>query len=702
MKQNRRTAMLITAVVAIAVGGRLLDAGVTPLGTSFNYQGRLDANGAPVSSSADFRFSLYDGAGGAALLISGPVAANNVPVTTGVFSAELDFGAAAFLGDERWLEIRVRVPHDPTDTQPFTTLTPRQLLKAVPYAQFALAGNPGPQGPQGPQGPIGPLGPAGPQGLQGNPGVQGPIGPIGPVGPQGPVGLTGPAGPQGVAGPTGPQGPQGSPGVPWSLSGSNAYYNGGNVGIGTSSPAVKFEVASGEVRLPGGTNPSNLLTHFNYAGDGRNYIRGTTILADSGGNVGIGTSAPTDRLTIDAFGYGLVHANGGVAVGTYVDTSGGWLGTRTNHPLRLFVNNGGTSAMIDTSGKFGIGTIAPTHRLTVQSNVEQAVRLIGPYGSFQHGARLNFGDADLAYIDEDLDDNLRFRANRFAFINGIMGIGTSTPDPASRLHVIESSSGATAVLAQSTNGNAVVGTSASPGYGATAGVNSSTNGIGLYGESQGGVNGIGVWARALNTFGAALRADGPANGSAVWARSGPGGTAIFCEGNLVTTGNKDFRIDHPFDPENKYLHHYCTESHEPLNVYSGNVTLNALGQAIVQLPDWFEAINREFRYQLTAIGAPAPNLHVLDEIINNAFIIGGGQPGMKVSWRVEATRNDLWVQTHGAPVEVDKPEHLRGTYQHPELYGLGDDRAELSRSAPPPLAQDSDRLPAPQPPAKIP
>ncbi len=145
--------------------------------------------------------------------------------------------------------------------------------------------------------------------------------------------------------------------------------------------------------------------------------------------------------------------------------------------------------------------------------------------------------------------------------------------------------------------------------------------------------------------------------------------AVYAVGDFVASGSKSFEIDHPLDPANRYLRHYCTEGHEPLNTYSGNAILDDGGEAWVELPDYFEAINRDFRYQLTAVGAPAPLLHVALKIEDNRFLIAGGQPGLEVSWRVEATRNDAYVRTYGAPVEIEKPERERGRYLHPELFG---------------------------------
>ncbi len=141
------------------------------------------------------------------------------------------------------------------------------------------------------------------------------------------------------------------------------------------------------------------------------------------------------------------------------------------------------------------------------------------------------------------------------------------------------------------------------------------------------------------------------------------------EGGLYVSGSKNFRIDHPLDPKNKYLLHAAIESSEVLNQYSGNVVLDDKGEGRVEFPAWFAAINEDFRYQLTAIGAPGPNLYVSDEIKDNSFTIAGGRSGMKVSWQVTARRNDAYMKAHPYVVEQDKPEFERGYYTLPELYG---------------------------------
>jgi hypothetical protein len=148
----------------------------------------------------------------------------------------------------------------------------------------------------------------------------------------------------------------------------------------------------------------------------------------------------------------------------------------------------------------------------------------------------------------------------------------------------------------------------------------------------------------------------------------------FSSGNLNVTGTltaaaKNFKIDHPLDPKNKYLYHDSVESSEMMNIYTGNAILDNGGEVIVSLPEWFEAVNTDFRYQLTAIGAAAPNLHVGQEIANHQFSIAGGAPGMKVSWQVTGVRHDAYARAHPLVVEVKKSKKERGHYLHPDAYG---------------------------------
>jgi hypothetical protein len=143
--------------------------------------------------------------------------------------------------------------------------------------------------------------------------------------------------------------------------------------------------------------------------------------------------------------------------------------------------------------------------------------------------------------------------------------------------------------------------------------------------------------------------------------------------NNLSKGGGSFKIDHPLDPENKYLYHSFVESPDMMNVYNGNVVLDAAGRAWVELPEWFQVVNRDFRYQLTCIGGFAP-VFIAEKISDNRFQIAGGQPGMEVSWQVTGIRQDPYANLYRIPVEEDKPPEERGYYLHPEAYGLPEEQ----------------------------
>ncbi|GAB4328023.1 MAG: hypothetical protein Kow0074_23730 [Candidatus Zixiibacteriota bacterium] len=136
----------------------------------------------------------------------------------------------------------------------------------------------------------------------------------------------------------------------------------------------------------------------------------------------------------------------------------------------------------------------------------------------------------------------------------------------------------------------------------------------------------------------------------------------------LSKGAGSFKIDHPLDPENKYLYHSFVESPDMMNVYNGNITTDTDGVAIVTLPDYFEALNRDFRYQLTVIGQFAQAI-VAEEITGNQFAIRTDKPNVKVSWQVTGIRRDAYANAHRIPVEEDKPFAERGLYKYPEAFG---------------------------------
>jgi hypothetical protein len=344
------------------------------------------------------------------------------------------------------------------------------------------------------------------------------------------------------------------------------------------------------------------------------------------------------------------------------------------------------------------------------------------------------------------DDRLNFWNSGVGDILSIRGDGTvvatnpSTADNAFALHGIISSASPGAFSAavrgqnngtgvngigvwgsQDGSGWGVYGTSVSGigvyGYatatsGATFGVygqSDSTSGRGVYGYATAtsgftygvyglsrSTSGTGVFGWASATSGAAwgvlaMTSSPASNAYGVYGEepSGGAGHAVYANGTLAATGTKSFQIDHPLHPETHYLNHFCTEGPEPMNAYSGVVTLDARGEAWVQLPDYFEAINRDPRYTLTPIGAAMPNLHVAVEIQGNRFKIAGGVPGKKVSWEVKAIRNDLWVQRYGFQTEQEKEDAIKGKYLHPELYGQPKERGIHYRPEPEPVPSEN-------------
>jgi hypothetical protein len=186
-----------------------------------------------------------------------------------------------------------------------------------------------------------------------------------------------------------------------------------------------------------------------------------------------------------------------------------------------------------------------------------------------------------------------------------------------------------------------------------------TNNRAVFGHGLGDRDPVGVWGESENGVGVVgVSADGTA---------GHFNGFVEILGDLRVDGDKAFRIDHPLDPENKYLLHNAVESSERKNVYDGVAQLDEDGAAWVDLPEWFEALNGDFRYQLTAIGGAAPNLHVAEEISESRFKIAGGEGGMKVCWQATGSRRDPWAAANPFVVEEEKPEEKRGLYLEPGL-----------------------------------
>lgn len=231
--------------------------------------------------------------------------------------------------------------------------------------------------------------------------------------------------------------------------------------------------------------------------------------------------------------------------------------------------------------------------------------------------------------------------------------------------------------------------SASRGLSVYAGANDGTftrgnSGFGVYGYTDDALatNRSGVYGRATAFSG-------------VTGSSGAGSTyGVFSFGDFGGTGAKYFVIDHPTDPANKMLKHFCIESDEPVLIYRGKVTLDASGRAEVQLKDYVAAINKDYTYNLTPIGSFQPVFIEQEVGENGRFAIAGGSPGAQIAWTVYGERNDAYFQAHPEKLEVEiaKPASMQGKYLDPASVGQPasagvdfqeGDNGSVNRMAPP-------------------
>ncbi|PKP22628.1 MAG: hypothetical protein CVU05_03080 [Bacteroidetes bacterium HGW-Bacteroidetes-21] len=272
--------------------------------------------------------------------------------------------------------------------------------------------------------------------------------------------------------------------------------------------------------------------------------------------------------------------------------------------------------------------------------------------------------------------------NKKMRINGYLGIGITPSYP---IHVVD--------VTASTNNAAIYAT-----HNVTDGYGTGVEGQGDYTAIRGYSTTTSTSANYAGRFSCYQYDTGTAYGVYGYSYKSTSGTAYgvyggvsasfgtayagYFAGNVHVTGTLSkaggtFRIDHPSDPENKYLNHSFVESPEMKNVYDGVVVLDAAGEAVVELPSYFDVLNENFRYQLTAIGQSAA-LFIKEEIANNKFTVAGGQPGQKISWQVTGIRKDPWAKANPVLVEEDKKPEERGKYLNPEVWGKGKEKMLFS------------------------
>jgi hypothetical protein len=216
-------------------------------------------------------------------------------------------------------------------------------------------------------------------------------------------------------------------------------------------------------------------------------------------------------------------------------------------------------------------------------------------------------------------------------------------------------------------GAGVIGYSPDPfGIGVRGVANVRENGTGVEGIAGGGENAVGVYGQSDEGMAGAFAGD-------------VGITGDLIVSNTITAAAKNFKIDHPLDPANKYLVHASMESPEMVNVYSGEITTDADGAGTVRLPNYFEALNRDFRYQLTVSGQFAQAI-VATEIEDNRFTIRTDKPNVKVYWQVTGVRKDHYAKAHPLIVEQDKSDTERNLFLHPDLLGQPKEKSTWRRA----------------------
>ncbi len=286
-------------------------------------------------------------------------------------------------------------------------------------------------------------------------------------------------------------------------------------------------------------------------------------------------------------------------------------------------------------GNFGIGTTSPSAKLTVRTLTDR-------YGFQQTDGAVTFGSFLGSAIDVPLggwfgtatNHPLHFFTNSSLprmTITQIGRVGIGITQPISKLDV------------RGDDQPAIRGISTS---------------IGVFGKGS-----PGIWGESI--FGQNSTAVyGDNDGSNTVGFAGVFNGRVNVIGNLSKLGGS-FKIDHPLDPANKYLSHSFVESPDMMNIYNGNVTTDERGEAVVTMPKYFDALNRDFRYQLTVIGQFAQAI-VAEEIKNNSFVIRTDKPNVKVSWQITGIRQDVYANENRIPIEEDKPANERGFYLYPK------------------------------------
>jgi hypothetical protein len=622
-----------SAVLGLAVALLVPTAQAVPVGTAFTYQGALRDGGAPAQGTFDLEFTLYDGAAGGSPVLP-PATVEDVVVEQGLFTVSLDFGAGAFRGEARWMEIGVRPG---ASTGAFTPIGGRQELRAAPNALtspwIGVYGKPAGFADDVDDDALAALACAANQIPKRS--VSGWICAADDDG-------------LGALACTNGQVPKRS-GTAW-VCAADADSGGDVTGV-TAGAGLTGGGASGAVTLAadfGGSGAAATVSRSDHDHLGQTW---------SGAVAGTGLRVQNTSQTAGTVGVrGDSTAASGATYGVYGSNSSpqgvGVYGLNT-HSGQFGVGIRGITGALNGTGVQGQSTLATGETTGVSgfinSDEGQAVQgfsnnlagngagvvgsangdtSVGVYGGVGRGTYGTFG---------------------WAAADDATGVGgwnqSTTGETRGASGLVYSDSGA-ALFGQATS---------------TTGV---TNGVFATVASTSGraVEGVATASSGLN-----YGVFGRTNSSAGYAGYFQG--RVHVQGTLSKSAGS-FKIDHPLDPENRTLSHSFVESPDMKNVYDGVVTTDAAGYATVELPDWFQALNRDFRYQLTVIdgGDGFVLAKVAREVEGNRFVVRTSVGGVKVSWQVTGIRQDAYAERHRIPVEEWKGEAERGRYLNPDVF----------------------------------
>jgi hypothetical protein len=323
------------------------------------------------------------------------------------------------------------------------------------------------------------------------------------------------------------------------------------------------------------------------------------------------------------------------------------------------IGNGATGVLGQGRAEPGVqGTSEGNHGVVGTGSVDKAAGVVGTGQAGPGVVGTGHGGPGVAGTSEVLEAP-GVRGENTQFGTGVLGIsaGTDGQIPVAAGVIGKSAGTAPGVIGESANGNGIVG--------AGAGLSSylaPNRGAGVFGICRSGAA-VEAWSLSGGTS-PAVQAVGKV--SAIGSPAGLFIGEVTIIGDLkVAGGKKQFVIDHPLDPERRYLQHAAVESAELKTFYDGTATLNNAGTARVELPGWFGALNGELCYSLTAIGGPAPDLHIAAEFDGTGFTIAGGRPGGRVCWQITGVRKDPSARAHPLVVEEDKPAQDIGRFADP-------------------------------------